>query len=45
MYYHVPGTRFYDRTAPEYCFDTVESAEAAGFGPTKEEAEAAAAAE
>jgi small subunit ribosomal protein S6 len=45
MYYHVPGTRFYDRTVPEYCFDTVESAEAAGFGPTKEEAEAAAAAE
>ncbi len=45
MYYHVPGTRFYDRTIPEYCFDTVESAEAAGFGPTKEEAEAAAAAE
>lgn len=45
MYYHAPGTRFYDRTIPEYCFDTVESAEAAGFGPTKEEAEAAAAAE
>ncbi|MCA9863560.1 MAG: 30S ribosomal protein S6 [Thermomicrobiales bacterium] len=45
MYYHVPGTRFYDRTVPEYCFDTVESAEAAGFGPTREEAEAAAAAE
>jgi small subunit ribosomal protein S6 len=45
MYYHAPGTRFYDRTIPEYCFDTVESAEAAGFGPTKAEAEAAAAAE
>ena len=45
MYYHAPGTRFYDRTVPEYCFDTVESAEAAGFGPTKEEADAAAAAE
>jgi len=45
MYYHAPGTRFYDRTAPEYCFDTIESAEAAGFGPTKAEAEAAAAAE
>lgn len=45
MYYHAPGTRFYDRTIPEFCFDTVESAEAAGFGPTKEEAEAASAAE
>jgi len=45
MYYHAPGTRFYDRTIPEYCFDTVESAEAAGFGPTKAEADAAAAAE
>lgn len=45
MYYHAPGTRFYDRTIPEYCFDTIESAEAAGFGPTKAEAEAAAAAE
>ena len=42
MYYHAPGTRFYDRTIPEYCFDTVESAEAAGFGPTKAEAETAA---
>jgi small subunit ribosomal protein S6 len=45
MYYHAPGTQFYDRTIPEYCFDTVESAEAAGFGPTKAEADAAAAAE
>jgi large subunit ribosomal protein L4 len=45
MYYHAPGTRFYDRTVPEYCFDTVESAEAAGFGPTKEETVAEAAAE
>ncbi len=45
MYYHAPGTRFYDRTVPEYCFDTVESAEAAGFGPTKEVASAEAAAE
>ena len=45
MYYHAPGTRFYDRTIPEYCFDTVESAEAAGFGPTKEVADAEAAAE
>jgi len=45
MYYHAPGTRFYDRTIPEYCFDTVESAEAAGFGPTKEEAGAETAAE
>lgn len=45
MYYHAPGTRFYDRTIPEYCFDTVESAEAAGFGPTKEEAAQEAAAE
>jgi small subunit ribosomal protein S6 len=43
MYYHAPGSRFYDRTIPEYCFDTVESAEAAGFGPTKAEADAAAA--
>ncbi len=45
MYYHAPGTRFYDRTIPEFCFDTVESAEAAGFGPTKAEAAAEAAAE
>ena len=45
MYYHTPGSRFYDRTFPEYCFDTVESAEAAGFGPTKAEAAAEAAAE
>lgn len=40
MYYHAPGTQFYDRTIPEFCFDTIESAEAAGFGPTKAEAAA-----
>ncbi|MFT4040299.1 MAG: 30S ribosomal protein S6 [Thermomicrobiales bacterium] len=45
MYYHVPGSSFYDRTIPEFCFDTVESAEAAGFGPTKAEAAKEAAAE
>lgn len=45
MYYHTPGSSFYDRTIPEFCFDTVESAEAAGFGPTKAEAAKEAAAE
>jgi hypothetical protein len=29
--YHVPGGAFYERTTPEQCFDSEESAEAAGF--------------
>jgi hypothetical protein len=31
MIYHVPGRPAYDRTVPEFCFTTVEAAEAAGF--------------
>jgi large subunit ribosomal protein L17 len=31
MLYHVPGSSHYDRTVAEVWFDTVESAEAAGF--------------
>ena len=31
MLYHVPGSRYYDQTIAEVYFDTVESAEAAGF--------------
>lgn len=31
MLYHVPGSRYYKATKAEYWFDTVESAEAAGF--------------
>ncbi len=31
MKYHLPGTRYYDVTIPELFFDTVESAEAAGY--------------
>lgn len=29
--YHVPGSRFYDRTAPEVCFASEDEALAAGF--------------
>ena len=29
--YHEPGGSSYDRTIPEFCFDTPASAEAAGF--------------
>lgn len=36
--YHTPGSPFYDRTIPEFCFASVEAAEAAGFSPTKYEA-------
>jgi large subunit ribosomal protein L20 len=36
--YHSPGSPSYKRTVPEYCFATVEAAEAAGFNPTKYEA-------
>jgi small subunit ribosomal protein S6 len=36
--YHSPGSPSYKRTVPEYCFTTVEAAEAAGFNPTKYEA-------
>jgi hypothetical protein len=38
MLYHSPGSPSYGRTNPEYCFASVESAEAAGFKPTKYEA-------
>jgi len=31
MLYHVPGSRYYNQTIAEVWFDTVESAEAAGF--------------
>jgi large subunit ribosomal protein L22 len=31
MLYHAPGTRYYNQTKAEYWFDSVESAEAAGF--------------
>lgn len=36
--YHTPGSPSYNRTIPEFCFASVEAAEAAGFGPTKYEA-------
>lgn len=36
--YHTPGSPFYDRTIPEFCFASTEAAEAAGFNPTKYEA-------
>lgn len=36
--YHTPGSPSYNRTNPEFCFASVEAAEAAGFGPTKYEA-------
>lgn len=38
MLYHTPGSPSYKRTIPEFCFASVEAAEAAGFGPTKYEA-------
>lgn len=31
MLYHEPGTRYYNQTKAEFWFDTVESAQAAGF--------------
>ena len=40
MKYHEPGTRYYNQTVAEVYFDTVESAEAAGFVPTAAEAAA-----
>ena len=40
MKYHEPGTRYYNQTVPEVYFDTIENAEAAGFTPTVEEAQA-----
>ncbi|CAB4554438.1 MAG: 50S ribosomal protein L22 [Actinobacteria bacterium] len=42
MLYHVPGSRHYNQTIAEVWFDTVESAEAAGFsapGSQKDDAE------
>jgi ribosomal protein S6 len=38
MLYHSPGSPAYKRTVPEFCFASVEAAEAAGFKPTKYEA-------
>jgi large subunit ribosomal protein L22 len=40
MKYHEPGSHYYNQTKAEVYFDTVESAEAAGFAPTTEEAAA-----
>lgn len=33
--YHVPGGRFYERTVPERCYPTPESAEADGYRRAK----------
>jgi hypothetical protein len=33
--FHVPGGRFYDRTAPERCYATAEEALADGYRPAK----------
>jgi hypothetical protein len=33
--FHVPGGRFYDRTVPERCYATIESALADGYRPAK----------
>jgi hypothetical protein len=33
--FHVPGGRFYDRTVPERCYATPQSAEADGYRPAK----------
>lgn len=38
MLYHSPGSPSYTRTVPEFCFNSTEAAEAAGFNPTKYEA-------
>ncbi|HEU5327946.1 MAG TPA: hypothetical protein VFU78_07620 [Thermomicrobiales bacterium] len=35
LIYHLPGTRFYERTNPEVCFATEEAARAAGFRAAK----------
>ena len=40
MKYHEVGTHYYNQTVAEVYFDTVASAEAAGFAPTAEEAHA-----
>ena len=40
MKYHEPGSRYYNQTVAEVYFDSVESAEAAGFIATAEEAQA-----
>jgi large subunit ribosomal protein L22 len=40
MKYHEPGTHYYEQTVADVYFDSVESAEAAGFVPTAEEAQA-----
>jgi len=38
MKYHEPDTHYYEQTVADVYFDSVESAEAAGFAPTAEEA-------
>ena len=38
MKYHEPGTHYYEQTVADVYFDSIESAEAAGFAPTAEEA-------
>jgi large subunit ribosomal protein L22 len=40
MKYHEPDTHYYEQTVADVYFDSVESAEAAGFAPTAEEAHA-----
>jgi large subunit ribosomal protein L22 len=40
MKYHVPGSRYYNATKAEYWFDSVESAEAAGFSVPGQKASA-----
>lgn len=35
MIYHVPGSRYYDKTNPEECFATVQDAEEAGYRAPK----------
>jgi large subunit ribosomal protein L22 len=40
MKYHVPGSRYYNATKAEYWFDSVESAEAAGFSAPGQKASA-----
>lgn len=34
--FHAPGQRFYDRTDPEMCFDSLDAAIAAGFRPSQQ---------
>jgi small subunit ribosomal protein S6 len=38
MLYHSPGSPSYGRTNPEFCFESADAADAAGYKPTKYEA-------